>query len=344
MEQNSSSRDSDDPPHVYDYISDTDSVRWRGSTRGGHEYTYCTCEFSDGGSSVAAECNASTPRQSEGYHSDHDHVRQHEVSKPNPRYPDKAVIAAGTKPISGSGVGGLNNNNDGNLVLGFREGVPMGNFRGHVDFPPGVRDNLGFPLDSIGHPSALIGHGGIPVGHRSHSGIPIDHRSHAGISIDDRSHAGVPIENRNHPGIPNRSHAGIPIEDRSHAGVPIENRNHPGIPNRSHAGIPVENRNNTGIPMDNRSHGDLSFHNGIHNGHLTGSTSLGGFPGDARGQNGGELRFENAFPGGRLSTTESQTDASEYPEHPDEAAQRANALALHPQYFADYFGGGTSSV
>ena len=280
MEHNSSSRDSEDAPHVYDYISDTESVRWRGSTRGGNEYTYCTCDFSDCGSSVAAEHNTSTPRQSEGYHSDHDHSRQHEVSKPYPRYPDKTVVAAGTKPMPGGVVGGLNNNNnDGNPVLGFRESVPVGDSaRGPADFLSGVRNHPGFHADSRNHPGALIGQAGIPV--------------------------------------ENRGRGGLPLESRVHAGIPV----------------------------DNRIRGDLPF-NRVHNGrpadHVGGG---GGFHGDTWRHSGGELRFENALPDGRLSTIEGQSDAYEYPEHPDEAAQRANALALHPQYFADYFGGGTSSV
>ncbi|KAL8623852.1 hypothetical protein ACOMHN_002180 [Nucella lapillus] len=100
----------DDPPHHYDYISDTDSVRYPGGSV--NDYTYCTCEHSEGGSnSVAAECNsaATTPRQSEGYHSDHDLAAKHEISKPYPRYPHKSV-GSGRKPFVGCEAG-LNNNN-----------------------------------------------------------------------------------------------------------------------------------------------------------------------------------------------------------------------------------------
>lgn len=66
-----------DTSHVYDYISDTESVRWRGfNTRGrGVSAEYCTCD--DG--IVAVACvggigGGLTPGLSEGYHSDHDHI------------------------------------------------------------------------------------------------------------------------------------------------------------------------------------------------------------------------------------------------------------------------------
>nr|KAG5703490.1 hypothetical protein BaRGS_020124 [Batillaria attramentaria] len=91
----SASQANSDTSHVYDYISDTDSVRWRGAGGVGGpaggvapqspDY-YCTCDahqhcHSDGSVGVGAEYTGgytlpvSHQRRSEGYYSDHDHGR-----------------------------------------------------------------------------------------------------------------------------------------------------------------------------------------------------------------------------------------------------------------------------
>ncbi|KAK7103161.1 hypothetical protein V1264_018121 [Littorina saxatilis] len=314
---NTASGDSPDTdnPHVYDYISDTDSVRWRGSVRGeGHEHTYCTCECSDGSSMAAEYGNGSTPRQSEGYHSDHDQVRQpHEISKPNPRYPDKRVLVVpGMGKALPGGVGGLNNNNDNSLVLGLREGVVVDSGRAREELVPVQRP----PFDPRGHP-------GVPVDSRHHPAFPFNNRTQPGFPVDNRTQPAFAVDNRTQS---RRAQPSFPVDSRIQPHIPMDSR----------------------IPATFPSRGEVFVNNGFHDSSPADSRVRHGPPVDTVGPSSDRLTFVNAPPGGLgegvRGVPPSEHDY-EYPENPlSEEDLRANALALHPQYFADYFDGGTSSV
>ncbi|XP_076442746.1 uncharacterized protein LOC143281422 [Babylonia areolata] len=406
-----------EPPHHYDYISDTDSLRYRGSGSV-HDYTYCTCDHSEGGgSSVAAECDnnstttSATPRQSEGYYSDHDLAgsssnskqQQHEISKPHPKYPEKAVSG---KPFGG---GGLNNNDHEACAMlrgGCRDGDGDGGGRGGEEgFVPGVHglhgqipgvDGRHCPVVPVlppsegggGYPPGLLpptdpALGGVPAVPRYHGRhypavLPAGH----GVFVADlpvtttttstpQSTGSVPRSQAPPP--PPPSHpppAGVPVQDPPHrlapAGFPLDRTRIPlhsvnsyevpvdGIPpTTDRTRIPLHSMNSYETPVSRHGAHMLppsSFNNGLTRGG-GGDGGGGGGDGGSRG-GGGTLRFVNA-PQEDSSAVSSgphphHHDHLHHHQHPtlpvDPAAPRANALAVHPQYFTEYFDASTSSV
>ena len=361
----------EDNPHQYDYISDTDSVRYRG----GHvpDYAYCTCGSARAtDSSVAAEYSGST-HQSEGYHSDHDLARPHEVSKPRPRYPtDSTTPSYPLEDAPGYPV-------DPKLAYPHdgRPGYPMNTLqRFSSDRPPvsssGPRYPAGRPqghgpVPAVPPTKPMVGAAERPFNNNLH-GLVLREGGNTPAERTFTDHAQHPapchslsVGNKGQPGADTglttlplaRTHTGgvdgpYPTGRRdSTPSLAVDRQDFPVNPGHStlpraaranadtgHGHVPLHPTNSYEIPVPSQA-ADSQRHQGPF--------------ADVSRAGTGTLTFVN---GGAEDWTRSDDGNYEQYEgdgpHNQPSAQQAggrdNALARHPHFFADYFHGNTSSV
>lgn len=426
------------PYHVYDYISDTDSVRYRGVR--GHEYAYCTCSGREGPagpggvactsappdrvgdgfgpcsvvgggecfcvdgvvgmegvenltvntsnvttnssssghpSSSALSSLHTTPRQSEGYHSDHDPpalqllgLRQHEISKPYPRYPHPGTATgtvgggrqgsgvARTKPYNASrpGCGGVNNNVDDDmrqddleaLGLGMRIGVSVPHPHEHFGSQPSVSFNghpngRGRPADFLLPPHLART---LPRYHE-----PADHVGRGRYPLPDHGVSGL----RGLPAYSGSNGVEFPGSRGGRGGT----SHNGGGRTLIHAGGNGGFFNDGLVPADDLGFADPPppYHDvcplsraplppPLH--HAPASSRHAPPPAlQRRGEESG-LRFVNV-PGGTLES-ESESHECEYPQTPTAvngpaaSCNNGNALTLHPGYFTEQFDNNSTTV
>ncbi|KAL8561136.1 hypothetical protein ACOMHN_033719 [Nucella lapillus] len=342
VDQRHPGEEEEDLPHHYDYIADLDSLRY--SSGGdpalgeGHEYTYCTCEHDcpdNGPPSSSAENGGyrvlqqfAFPRGQclEGYLQEaEDLTRQHEVSKPFPRYaedlsshPGEGGTRRGQLPYQNV----VGEGRDSDVLVTFSGGVPL-------------QDSaLPFPTTATS---------GIYAGY-----LP-DSRTHPGYLPHSRTHPVHLADSRPQPGYLSDSVTPGYLPDSRDPGEAFNDLN--------------RSQHEAASPLSSTSHSRNQLHTisshfpgtlldrppvGGHPGSFPSGHRVGPVPRPFRDPWGGQDEESSHYNSlGTSSMTQAVSNVYEdYPQSSGkEMVPRGKSLALQPQFYMDLLqGGGTSSV